>query len=258
MGCIFSSSSNKDIIASLIEKKIATRIEIETKIISLARGITNTVKDSIATDSKSGSVSNGTAIESRIEKSFKDIIALGKKSRELDGKVLNEVLIACNYLRINYSALAGKLAFISNTAKTLVEERTARTAENEDQGINLSGSTKGMNQIIVGQESHIPKNKDPEATLIIQIKPVKASKDSKLFELVERKLSSNDTGLPPLKDFSKKEDGSQHSSDFGFFDLSMHDSSLHEKKIRDQLLMPIKILPMKLQYSVTQLKTDGI
>lgn len=258
MGCVSSSSS---------VSSPATVTDVETKIIILARGITNTVKASTATDLKSDPNSRGKGIEKTIEESFKGIIMLGKQAKNLDGKVLNEVLIACNVLRINYTGLAAKLAFLSNTAKILIEERTVRTDENyNDLGSN-SSNNKSMNHVVSGQEGHIPKGNDAEAIQVNQMKPVKASKDSKLFELVERKSSSyinpdlcGSDGLPPLKDFSKnkKDFSSHHSNDFGFFDLSMHDNSVHEQQIRNELSMPRKVPTMKVQYSAAQLTTDGI
>jgi hypothetical protein len=253
MGCMFSSSMSSP----------ATVKDIGIKIITLAKGITNIVKASTATDSTNDPNFNGKDIERLVESSFKAIIMLGKQAKNLDGNVLNEVLIACNILRMNYTVLAGKLAFLSNTAKTLIEERTVRADDSDDLGTSSSNS-KNMNQIIVGHESHIPLSKDPEAMQINQIKPVRASRESKLFQLVERKSSSQVSStpgfLPSLKDFSKKsnEDSSHHSNDFGFFDLSMHDNSVHEQKIRNELILPRKISTMRVQYSASQLKTEGV
>lgn len=256
MGCMFSSPVSSP----------ATIKDIGIKIVTLAKGITNIVKASTATDPTSDLNFNGKDIERMVESSFKAIIMLGKQAKHLDGNVLNEVLIACNVLRLNYTVLAGKLAFLSNTAKTIIEERTVRTNDSDDLDTSSSNS-KNMNQITVGHESHIPLSKDPEALQINQMKAARPSGESKLFKLVDSnssfQVSSTPGFLPPLKDFSKnKEDNSSshHSNDFGFFDLSMHDNSVHEQKVRTELTMPRQstLSPMKAQYSVSQLKSDGV
>lgn len=251
MGCL----SSKD--APTLEKKQSTTVDtksksssatkaIEVKIINLAKSIKSLANPT--GDAKTNKSSE--EITEKVSNSFKEIIVLAKKSNSLDGSVLNEVLMACNSLRINNPDLAHKMLYLSQTSKKLVEERTAASEEVNTPGESVTSSL-GSSKIIT---------KAAPAIYVTQV-PRENSSTSSNMKL--QKLTSD--GLPPLKDFKKAKadyaDGSQHSGDFGFFDLSVHDRTGMPEWTGIRPPEPENSspkMPKKMVYSVSQLNVAGI
>jgi hypothetical protein len=226
----------------------ATLRAAEEKIIHLAKMIKSLVPPPSESNQNEPTKSGH---EEKVNNCFKDIIDIAKKTNGLDGSVLNEVLVACNALRINNPLLASKLTYISQTAKKLVEERTAGT---EDLGAATDSSiTSSLNSTKLGMLGVKGLTLGAQSTYVTQIPRESSRTNMKL-----QKLTSD--GLPPLKDFKKKgdfADGSQHSVDFGFFDLSVHDRSgmpeWNGVKPPTTCDDPAPKMPKKMQYSVSQL-----
>lgn len=207
---------------------------VELKIISLAKAI----KVLVSPHGDSKVKTPDALTEAKIMKNFKEIIELAKKSTSLDGSCLNEVLMCCNAMRLNNAPLAAKFAFLSQTAKKLVEERTTDT-DDADSPTDSSSSK-------ADKEIHALHKATP-ATLVSQIPKTSSNRDTRLSGL---------DGLPPLKDFSKPTyfDSSQHSADFGFFDMSVHDrTGMPEWTGVTPQTADLPAPPLKLQYSVSQL-----
>ena len=224
----------------------AVRNTVELKIINLAKSI----KTLVTPQGESKQNETGkSGVDEKVNNCFKQIIELAKSSGALDGSVLNEVLMACNALRINNPELAMKVQYVSQTAKKLVEERTAGSED-------ASAPTSPLNSAKLGQLGIRGSSLAAPSTFVTQI-PRESNADRSKEKL--QKLTSD--GLPPLKDFKKEKgdyaDGSQHSVDFGFFDLSVHDrtglpawTGITPPPILDN---PSPKMPKKMKYSVSQL-----
>jgi hypothetical protein len=247
MGCMLSSGSpgvskNQPAPHEIVHPK-ATLKAAEEKIIHLAKTIKSLVPP--PNESKQNDTAKS-GDEEKVNNCFKDIIDIAKKNHGLDGSVLNEVLVACNALRINNPFLFSKLTYISQTAKKMVEDRTAGTED-------LSAPTDSLNSTKLGMLGIKGLTLGAQSTFVTQIPRESSRSNMKL-----QKLTSD--GLPPLKDFKKKgdfADGSQHSVDFGFFDLSVHDRNgmpeWNGVKPSTTYDDPSPKMPKKMQYSVSQL-----
>lgn len=220
---------------SVMMSPMAIQKSNEAKIVSLAKAIK--ILATPAADSKEKTANEITV--TKITRNYKEIIELAKKSSALDGIVLNEVLMCGNAIRIHDSVLAGKMSFLAQAAKKLVEERTMSTDDTPKTESDLSG----------GSPHNAP------ALMVSQIPRESSSKHTKLNKLTQ-------DGLPPLQTFNKPEyfDGSQHSVDFGFFDMSVHDrtglpawTGVTPENDPNNLPKP----PMKLHYSVSQLNVGN-
>ena len=220
----------------------SSRKASETKIINLAKSIKTLVTPQ-GESKQNDTTKNG--VDEKVNACFKQIIDTAKITDALDGSVLNEVLMACNAVRINNPELALKVQYVSQTAKKMVEERTAGS---DDVASSLN-STK-LSQLGVRGSSLTTAS-----TFVTQV-PRESNIARSNMKL--QKLTSD--GLPPLKDFKKAKgdfaDGSQHSVDFGFFDLSVHDRSgmaawtgVMPPTVDD----PAPKMPKKIKYSVSQL-----
>lgn len=252
MGCMLSSGSPgipKDHpVSHETAHPKATLKAAEEKIIHLAK----TIKSLVPPPSESKQSDTATSgNEEKVNNCFKDIIDIAKKTNGLDGSVLNEVLVACNAVRINNPLLASKLTYVSQTAKKMVEERTAGT---EDLSAPTDSSmTSSLNSTKLGMLGIRGSTLGAQSTFVTQVPRESSRSNMKL-----QKLTSD--GLPPLKDFKKKgdfADGSQHSVDFGFFDLSVHDRSgmpeWNGVKPPTTCDDPAPKMPKKMQYSVSSL-----
>ena len=256
MGCLFSKDNKKPqkphpktshpVASSSSSKKKSN----ETKIINLARQI----KSLVTPPSDTKSLPTATdATQQKIVQNYKEIIEIAKRSTSLDGSVLDEILICGNFLRLNDPAAAAKLVYLISAAKKLVEERTMATEDVStptDTSRNDLGSENSR-----AEKSHgdplSPLQRAAPALMVSQIPKESTLRSAKLNDL------SSD-GLPPLKDFSKANyaDASQHSDDFGFFDMSVHDRSGMPEwtgVTPDSAPDNTPKQPMKLQYSAAQL-----
>ena len=249
MGCLSSKETpipeKKQLTMTSPKTSNATKVN-ETKIINLAKNIRNLAKP--AGETKTNKSSDD--VTEKVSNSFKEIIELAKKCTALDGSVLNEVLMACNALRINNPDLAHKMLYLSQTSKKLVEERTAATEEVDTPGESVTSAFGSLKTI-------------PKAAPAIYVTQVPRENSSTSSNLRLQKLTSD--GLPPLKDFKKAKsdyaDGSQHSGDFGFFDLSVHDRTGMPEwtGIRPpEMVDASPKMPKKMVYSVSQLNVAGI
>ena len=217
---------------------------VEARIIALAKAI-----KVLATPQGESKVKTPPELtEAKVTKNFKEIIELAKKSTSLDGSVLNEVLMCCNSLRINNAALAAKISFLAQTAKKLVEERTM-VDDDADTPTDTRGSSEKANKL---RDALRVPHATP-ATLVSQVPKEKTRTETKLNELIQ-------DGLPPLKNFAKPEyaDGSQHSADFGFFDMSVHDRTGMPEWTGVTPTSEETTKPVKLQYSASQLNVSNV
>jgi hypothetical protein len=253
MGCLSSKESPKldGLETSTPITGVVTtpgqRKGIEAKIIAHAKTIRNLVKP--PSESKLNSKPQS-EIEEKVKNCFKEITSLAKKTNALDGSVLNEILMACNTLRISNPELAHNVLYISQTAKKVVEDRTVADEEITTPGGSSLSSSAGKSKTLGGILKTVP------AIMVTQVPREDCSKSTSEGRL--QKLTSD--GLPPLKNFNKKKpdyaDGSQHSGDFGFFDLSVHDRTGMPEWTG---VMPPTIddaspkMPKKMVYSVSQL-----
>lgn len=248
MGCMASSgnpgrTNDKPLHVETAAPPKATRTATEVKIIDLAKSIKTLVTP--PAESKQNDTGKS-AVDDKVNTCFKQIIDAAKTVDSLDGSVLDEVLMACNALRINNPELALKVSYVSQTAKKLVEERTGGTED-------VSAPSSSLNSTKLGQLGVKGSSLGTASTFVSQIPRESSRSNMKL-----KKLTSD--GLPPLKDFKKDKgdfaDGSQHSVDFGFFDLSVHDrtglpawSGVMPPTSDD----PAPKMPKKIKYSVSQL-----
>lgn len=253
MGCLSSKESPK---ADGQETSTSTygvvtpsakRKGIEAKIIAHAKTIRTLVKP--PSEAKlSGKPQS--EVEEKVKNCFKEITSLAKKTDALDGSVLNEILMACNTLRISNPDLAHTVLYLSQTAKKVVEDRTVADEEINTPGASSLSSSAGKSKSLGGILKTVP------AIMVTQVPREESS--ASMSEGKLQKLTSD--GLPPLKNFNKKKpdyaDGSQHSGDFGFFDLSVHDRTGMPEWTG---VMPPTIddaspkMPKKMVYSVSQL-----
>lgn len=257
MGCLSSKDSPKkdgQVTSTPMSSSAAPSAQrkgVESKIIAHAKTIRSLVKPPSEAKT-SGKPQN--EVEEKISNSFKEIIVLAKKSSALDGSVLNEILMACNALRINNPEMAHNLLYVSQTAKKVVEDRTVADDEIATPGESSMSSSGGKSKVLGGILKSLP------GIMVTQVPREDSStsmSDAKL-----QKLTSD--GLPPLKNFKKSKtdyaDGSQHSGDFGFFDLSVHDRTGMPEWTG---IMPPIVddaspkMPKKLVYSVSQLNISN-
>ena len=259
MGCLFSKENKRPPSATPSQSTQSTSSasklkSTETKIINLARQIKSLVTPPVGSKSMPSATD---ATQQKIIQIYKEIIELAKKSTSLDGSVLDEVLMCGNAIRMNDPAVAAKLAYLSSAAKKLVEERTMGT---EDTGTPTDtsrfdfGSEKSKNERAHGDNLGQLQRATP-ALMVSQIPKESSSRSTKLNDLTS-------DGLPPLKNFSKVgyADASQHSADFGFFDMSVHDrSGMPEWTGVTPNSAPDcnPIQPLKLQYSAAQLNVGN-
>lgn len=252
MGCLFSKDNKKPQKPHPITSQPAASTSSskkkanDTKIINLARQIKSLVTPPSGTKSLPTATD---ATQQKIVQNYKEIIEIAKKSTSLDGSVLDEILICGNILRLHDPTAAAKMVYLTSTAKKLVEERTMAAEDAStptDTSRNDLGSEKSR-----AEKSHSDPFSATPALMVSQIPKESTLRSAKLNDL------SSD-GLPPLKDFSKVNyaDASQHSDDFGFFDMSVHDrtgmpewTGVTPNSVPDDTPKQ----PMKLQYSAAQL-----
>lgn len=255
MGCLQSSAKLSSQGTKLI--RTASRADNESigkRIIKHARSIKTTVN--LMNDFNSSDAATNDRFESKISSDFKDIMFVAQRGSDFEGDVLNEVLVACNMLRLSNSAVAIKLAYLSNCAKKLVEERTSVT---EDMESEPGSSQKGSPEEMKAQNQLTEKISVAPAILVSQ-----TPRDTQGKMISSPLVQLTDSGLPPLKNFpSQKDDfhnSSTHSTDFGFFDLSMHDVPTNDatRAIIEVSQAAIAKKAIKLQYSASQLNMKDI
>lgn len=258
MGCLSSKESPKidgqetstPIKSAIPPPPLGQRKSIEAKIIAHAKTIRTLVKP--PTEAKQSGITQS-EIEEKVKSCFKEITFLAKKTNGLDGSVLNEILMTCNTLRISNPEMASNVLFVSSIAKKMVEERTAADEEIATPGESILSSSTSKSKSLGGILKNVP------AIMVTQVQ-----RDNSTIKS-ERKLQKlTSDGLPPLKDFNKRKqdfaDGSQHSADFGFFDLSVHDRAGTPEWTG---VIPPTIgdtspkMPKKMVYSVSQLNVGN-
>ena len=181
--------------------------------------------------------------ESIIYECFVSIIQIAQNCAPLDGSVLDDYLITCHAMRMNQPNLASKFALLMTQARELIEE------------LIVPADGMGTKASLVLQRS----------TSSLLLPPSRRSgkdstnKDSLGSDSVIPKLTKMTTAPQLVKDLENFLNCSQHSTDYGFLDLSAHFASPGiSQHGSSQHGMADAITAMKHQYDVARAELAAV
>ena len=177
--------------------------------------------------------------ESIMYECFVSIVQIAQNCAPLDGSVLDDYLITCHALRMNQPNLASKFALLMSQARELIEELIVPA---DGMGTTASLILQRSTSSLLLPPSRRPGNDSSKDQLECAVIP---------------KLTKMISSQQLVDDAEKSLNCSQHSTDYGFLDLSAHFASPGVSQ-HGMSRHAVVVTAMQHQYDVARAELDDV